>query len=62
MKKIKWVNKGRTFGVILAMAYVIALSTNTVQSLIVKTMDSVLEGSTIFCKVNNVTDAWWMTR
>lgn len=62
MKKIKWVNKGRTFGVILAVAYVIALSTNTVQSLIVKTMDNVLEGSTIFCYQNEVTEAWWMTR
>lgn len=62
MKKIKWVNKGRTFGVILAVAYVIALSTNTVQNLIVKTMDNVLEGSTIFCYQNEVTEAWWMTR
>lgn len=62
MKKIKWVNKGRTFGVILAMVYVIALSTNTVQNLIVKTIDNVLEGSTIFCYQNDVNDAWWMTR
>ncbi|MBO5870818.1 MAG: hypothetical protein J6Q89_08725 [Clostridia bacterium] len=62
MRNIKWVNKGRTFGVILAVVYVIALSNSTVQGLIGKAMDHVVEGSTVYCYQNDVTDAWWMTR
>lgn len=62
MRKIRWTNKGRTFGVILMVAYLIALSNNSVQNLIGKAMTHVLEGSTIFCYQNDVDDAWWMTR
>lgn len=62
MKNIRWTNKGRTFGVILLMIYFIALSNNSVQNLIGKAMNHIVEGSTIFVYQNDVTDAWWMTR
>ena len=62
MKKIKWVNKGRTFGVLLTLVSLIAINTTTVQSLIVKAFDYMCEGSTIYCYQNDISDAWWQTR
>lgn len=62
MKKLKWVNKGRTFGVLLMIVYMIALTNSNVQQLIVKAVDHICEGSTVYCYQENINDAWWQTR
>ena len=62
MKRIKWVNKSRTIGVILTAVYLIALTNSHIQGLIVKAFDKLVEGSTIHCYQNDVNNAWWQGR
>ena len=62
MKNIKWVNKSRTIGIVITAMYLIALTNSTVQGLIEKAFDTIVEGSTIYCYQNDVNDAWWEGR
>lgn len=62
MKNIKWVNKSRTIGIVITAVYLIALTNSTVQGLIKKAVDNIVEGSTIYCYQNDVNGAWWQNR